>query len=204
MMLSQPDAQARHFDALFSDDADPWRTRTRWYERRKRALTMAVLPQERYARACEPGCGAGETTLALSGRCEEVVSSDASAAAVTQARARVAGLAHVTIAQARMPGDWPAGTFDLIVLSELGYYLAADELARLAQHCRDAMRKVGTLVACHWRHPESDLRLSAHDVHAELHARTGLHRASHYEDDDFLLDVWTTDTRSVATREGFA
>lgn len=198
------DAQARHFDALFSDGADPWRTRTRWYERRKRALTMAVLPQERYARACEPGCGAGETTLALSARCGEVVSSDASAAAVMQARARVAGLAHVTIAQARMPSDWPAGTFDLIVVSELGYYLAWDDLARLAQHCGEAMRNAGTLVACHWRHPESDFRLSAHHVHAELQARTGFQCASHYEDDDFLLDVWTTDTRSVAAREVLA
>ena len=204
MTLPDPAAQARHFDDLFTGDADPWRTRTRWYERRKRALTLAVLPQERYARACEPGCGAGETTLALSARCDEILASDASAAAVKQARTRVAAARHVTVVQGRMPGDWPVGSFDLIVLSELGYYLAADDLARLAQRCRDALRDTATLVACHWRHPESDLRLGAQDVHAELHARTGLHRASHYEDDDFLLDVWTTDRRSVATREGLA
>jgi len=204
MRLADADGQARHFDALYRQDVDPWRTRTRWYERRKRALTLAVLPAERYARACEPGCGAGETTLALARRCDQVVASDASAAAVRQARRRLAGSPHVTIAQARMPEDWPAGPFDLVVLSELGYYLPEDDLARLADKCRHALIAGGALVACHWRHPEPDLRRSAHDVHALLHARTGLHRAAHYEDADFLLDAWTLDDRSVARREGLA
>ncbi len=204
MTVDSADPQARHFDSLFDQDADPWRTRTRWYERRKRALTMAVLPQERYVRACEPGCGAGETTLALSLRCDHVVASDASAAAVRQARARLAEAANVTIVQARMPTDWPAGRFDLVVLSELGYYLPPDDLGRLATACRDSLMASGSLVACHWRHPEPDLRLSASDVHAALQAGTGMTRAAHYEDEDFLLDVWTLGGRSVAQREALA
>jgi hypothetical protein len=73
MITTQPLAQTQHFDELFRLDADPWRTRTRWYEVRKRALTLAALPQERYERACEPGCGAGEMTAALAQRCGSVV-----------------------------------------------------------------------------------------------------------------------------------
>ncbi len=193
-----------HFDELFRLDADPWRTRTRWYERRKRALTLAVLPRDRYERACEPGCGAGETTAALALRCDSVVASDASAAAVRQARARLAGVANVRVDHARMPRDWPAGRFDLVVVSELGYYLASDELDALADACRASLTSEATLVACHWRRVESDMLQRAHNVHAELGLRTGLQRASHYEDDDFLLDVWTVDARSVAQREGLA
>lgn len=197
-------ATSSHFDALFRLDADPWRTRTRWYEARKRALTLAALPHERYGRAFEPGCGAGETTTALAARCDQVLASDASEAAVRQARARVATLANVQVAHARMPQDWPAGRFDLIVIGELGYYLAADDLRRLAQACRSSLTQDGTLAAIHWRHPEPDLLWRAEDVHAELARVCGLHTAAHCEVDDFLLDVWTVDRRSVAQREGLA
>jgi SAM-dependent methyltransferase len=197
-------APAGHFDALFERDADPWRTRTRWYERRKRALTLAVLPNERYERACEPGCGAGETTAALALRCGSVVASDASAAAVRQARERLAGATNVRVDQARMPRDWPAGRFDLVVVSELGYYLSGDELDALAEACRASLTAGATLVACHWRRVEPDMLQRAHEVHAALRRRTGLRAAAHYEDDDFLLDAWTDDARSVAQREGLA
>jgi SAM-dependent methyltransferase len=193
-----------HFEELFRLDADPWRTRTRWYEQRKRALTLASLPQERYERACEPGCGAGETTAALAQRCARVVASDASAAAVRQARTRLASVDNVRVHHSRMPRDWPTGRFDLVVISELGYYLSDDELRQVAQACRASLAGGGTLVACHWRHWEPDMLHRAQDVHAELHRGSELLAASHYEDDDFLLDVWTTDPRSVAQREGLA
>ncbi len=196
--------QVKHFDALFTRDADPWQTRTRWYERRKRALTLAALPREHYVRAYEPGCGAGETTLALAARCDDLIASDASAAAIAQARVRLAATPNVTVMHACMPHDWPSGSFDLVVISELGYYLEGHELEHLAGRCRDALSGSGTLLACHWRHPESDLRRTAQNVHAVLHERTGLRRLSHYEDDDFLLDVWSSDARSVAALEGLA
>src|SRR5579859_125831 len=41
----------------------------------------------------------------------------------------------VRVEQRQLPGQWPAGDFDLIVLSELLYYFADRGLARLARHC---------------------------------------------------------------------
>ena len=38
-----------YFDRLFADNDDPWAFRQRWYERRKRALTLALLTRPRYA-----------------------------------------------------------------------------------------------------------------------------------------------------------
>ncbi len=196
--------QDRHFDDLFRLDPDPWRTRTRWYEQHKRALTLALLPRERYDRACEPGCGAGETTAALAQRCNAVVASDASAAAVRQAGARLAPLANVQLTRARMPRDWPAGRFDLVVLGELGYYLPVDALRALALACRASLAADATVVACHWRRRAPDMLQTAHQVHAELARGLGLRSAARYEDDDFLLEAWTADVRSVAQREGLA
>ena len=43
---------------LFEASDDPWSFKSRWYEARKRALTLAALPKLRYGRAYEPGCAA--------------------------------------------------------------------------------------------------------------------------------------------------
>jgi len=198
------DTHAVHFEALFRRDADPRRTRTRWYERRKRALALASLPRERYERAYEPACGAGELTAALAQRCGQVVASDASGAAVQTARKRLAVARNVQVHHARVPDSWPDGSFDLIVIGELGYYLSEDDLARTAEACRASLRSDGNLLACHWRRPESDMHRAGAQVHDLLQQRTALNRVSHYEDDDFLLDIWSPDPSSIAQREGIA
>ena len=99
-----------------------------------------------------------------------------------------------------MPQDWPTGSFDLVLICELGYYLYADDLARLADACRVSLSAQGILLACHWRRAEPDMLQDATQVHALLEQHTEMRRLSHYEDDDFLLDVWSVDPRSVARR----
>ena len=108
------------FDALFSASDDPWGFRTRWYEARKRALTLACLPARRYHRAYEPGCANGELAAALAPRCESLIASDGTAAAVALAKTRLAAFAHVQVRQAWVPDEGPEGGLDLLVLSELG------------------------------------------------------------------------------------
>jgi hypothetical protein len=117
---------------------------------------------------------------------------------------RLASTPNVTVERARMPHDWPSGRFDLVVVGELGYYLPDDDLRRLAETCRASLTRDGTLVACHWRRTAPDMLQRAETVHAELLRATGLRTVCHYEDDDFLLDVWTPDGRSVAQCEGLA
>ena len=193
-----------HFDALFDAHADPWGTRVRWYERRKRALTLAMLPARRYGRAFEPGCAVGELTAGLAACCDQVVATDASAKAVAHARRRLAGLAHVHVDTGRIPEDWPDGHFDLVVVSELGYYLAEAPLRRVAALARSSTGRGATLLACHWRRGAPDMLLGAGQVHAILAAGFGGTRTAHYEDDDFLLDAWSGDPRSVAQKDGLA
>ena len=71
----------------------------------------------------------------------------------------------------------------------------------VAQRCDDVLARDGVLVACNWR-PDFDARaLSTEAVHAAL-AAIGMARTVHHVEDDFLLDVWCRDPRSVAQREG--
>ena len=190
-----------YFERMYGDSADPYGLRTRWYEARKRAVLLAALPHPRYARAYEPGCGAGELTAELAARCDDLLASDFSPRALASARARTATLPNVRIASHVLPGDWPAGTFDLVVVSEMGYFLDAGAMRALADRCRSALADDGVLVACDWR-PDFDARaLSTDAVHAAL-ADLGLPRTVHHVEDDFVLDVWCRDARSVAQREG--
>jgi SAM-dependent methyltransferase len=119
--------------------------------------------------------------------------------AVAQARRRCGR--GVDVVRARIPHHWPDGRFDLVVLSEVGYYCT--DLGLLVERLRDALTDDGIVVACHWRRPASDHPHTGDAVHAALAAGLReLTRTVHHVETDFLLDVWTRDGRSVAQAEG--
>lgn len=199
----QVQGQRPYFDALYAASDDPYVSRERWYEARKRAVLLAALPQARFRRAYEPGCGVGELTLALSQRCDELLASDFSAQAVALARARTQGRPNVQVVRHALPDDWPreAGRFDLIVLSEVGYFLERAAMQRVAECCEASLDADGTLVACDWRPDFAQRSLPTAEVQGIL-AALGLARLVLHEEDDFVLQVWSRDARSVAQREG--
>jgi SAM-dependent methyltransferase len=192
-----------HFDSMYSETDDPWHLKTRWYEQRKRELTLACLPAARFASAYEPGCANGELSLALAPRCDRLLISDGSPNAVQVARQRTADLAHVEVRQAWLPDQWPDQQFELIVISEVGYYLDEASLDLLAERMRASLLPRATLLACHWRQPIEGCAMSGDDVHRRLAQRLALPQLCGYVDDDVRLDVWSLDHRSAAEREGF-
>lgn len=145
-----------YFAAVYDGAADPWGFTDRWYEERKRAVTLAALPQRRYAAAYEPGCSLGVLTSDLAGRCDALLAADLSPVALAAARRRLASQPHVTLAQQVLPRDWPDGTFDLVVLSELLYYLDDADLRQVCAQAAGAVGPGGTLLSVHWRHPVVD------------------------------------------------
>ncbi|GGG20208.1 methyltransferase [Rhodococcoides trifolii] len=183
-MTALPD---KYFDDMYSANPDPWGFETRWYERRKYDLTMAMLPEERYRRAFEPGCSIGVLTERIAARCDSVLSTDIAAAALERARAR--NLANVTFEQSSLRDGRPDETFDLVVLSEMAYYFTEAELPSIATTVRDALEIGGTLIAVHWRHHVDDYPTDAQQVHEVLRATDGLRLDAQYSDADILADV---------------
>ena len=190
------------FDALFRDSDDPWQFRSRWYESRKRALMLACLPAPRYGNAYEPGCANGEFSAALAGRCDRLLVSDGSSRAVEITRARVADFLHVQVRQAWLPSQWPEEIFDLVVISEVAYYLDAEALDAVALQTLASLRPGGTVLACHWRAPIDGCLFDGDEVHRRLGERLALPRLSRLLESDLVIDVWCEDPRSVAQREG--
>lgn len=179
------------FEDLYRADPDPWQFTTSRYEQRRYDITVACLPRARYRAAFEPGCAIGELTRRLAARCDRVVALDAAPTAVGEAQRRCRSLAHVEVRLGELPADWPSERFDLVVLSEIGYYFALDGLAALRDRAVASLESGGTLMAVHWR-GQSDVHvLSGDTVHASLRDSRGVDHVGHYEEDSFLLDVWT-------------
>lgn len=182
---------ARYFADLFAASDDPWAFRTRWYEKRKRELVMASLPRQFYERIFEPACANGELSAALAERCTELVCHDLDGTAVALARQRLGGLRNVQVGQGRLPGDWPGGSFDLIVLGEIGYYLDPEQWLQVIEQAVASLGEDGGLLACHWLHPIDGCPQNGRQVHALLEERLPLYRVLRHEEADFLLEYWS-------------
>ncbi len=139
-----------HFDKIYAADGDPWGYTTSPYERRKYAATLAGLPRTRFDRAFEPGCSIGVLTRILARRCRQLVAADFSAAALDRARASCRGARNICFRHILIPARWPPGTFDLIVLSEVLYYLSRPEVRDTARRTARTLRVGGVVLIVHW------------------------------------------------------
>ncbi|WP_297368806.1 bifunctional PIG-L family deacetylase/class I SAM-dependent methyltransferase [Cryobacterium sp.] len=194
---------AGFFDDFYAGSEDPWGFETRWYEARKRAITLAALPLDHYGAALELGCSIGVLSRDLAERCDTLLATDINEQALAVARDRLAGLPGVTVERRALPAEWPTGTFDLVVLSEIGYYCSPADLAVLLERSRQSLTPDGALVACHWRHPVGEYPLGGDEVHAVLAALPGLECTVRHQERDFVLEVYEPGpARSVAQREG--
>ncbi|HJQ01968.1 MAG TPA: SAM-dependent methyltransferase [Jatrophihabitans sp.] len=188
-----------YLNGMYRAGADPWRIESSWYERRKRDLVLSCLPRQRYRCGFEPGCAAGALTERLAVRTDELLACDLSEIAVRAAAARVARLPQVRVRQLLLPEQWPTGRrFDLIVLSELGYYFTAAGWAELTSRVAAGVTADATVLACHWRHDFAERTASTVALHAELDAALGLPKQSSYTDADLLIEVWTGQSGSLA------
>jgi SAM-dependent methyltransferase len=179
-----------YFDQMYAASPDPWGFTSRWYERRKYALTLAMLPRERYADAFEPGCSIGVMTEQLGRRCTRLVACDVAEAAVRAAARRTAGQPGIRVEQRVLPRDWPSGHFDLIVFSEFLYYFGGEDLQHVLDRSLASLRPGGTLLAVHWRHPVPEYPRSGHDVHQALGEQAGLSRLAQHCEPDFIAEVY--------------
>ena len=121
-----------YFDALYTADPDPWNFAASPYERGKYTLTLNAMPKPRYRSALEVGCSIGVLTRLLASRCDAVLAIDAARTPLVEARRRCADLPGVRFEQMFVPEQWPDGVFDLILLSEVVYYLSREDVDRLA------------------------------------------------------------------------
>lgn len=139
-----PPDEPGHFDALFDTSDDPWGYTHSPYEQGRHAATIAALGGRRFERAWEAGAASGILTEKLLGSCDKLVATDASPIAAGHAQKRIGSRAEV--ACMRLPEAAPDGSFDLILLSDMLYYLGLEGVIATAGLCEARLRPKGMLV----------------------------------------------------------
>jgi cyclopropane fatty-acyl-phospholipid synthase-like methyltransferase len=202
-----PTLDAGYFNAMYESSADPWGFTSRWYEARKYAISLAMLPRQQYGDAFEPGCSIGVMTELLAPRCASLLACDLAPAAVRAAADRTRHLPQVRVEQRLLPRGWPEGRYDLIVASEMLYYFAGPDLDDMLGRITATLRPDGNLLAVHWLHPVPEYPRTGAGVHRALAAQPGLARLAGHRERDFLAEVYVRtdgEATSVAQAAGLA
>lgn len=181
-----------YFEAVYQGSDDPWNFATSDYEARKYAATLDALPREKYASAFEIGCSIGVLTAQLAKRCGQLLAIDVNDAALAQARERCREFSHVSLAKMFVPEEFPAKNFDLIVVSEVGYYLSAPDWERAQNEIVNHLNPQGDVVLVHWTHFVHDYPQTGDVVHDSFanRAKGRLNLLKAVRTADYRLDVW--------------
>jgi cyclopropane fatty-acyl-phospholipid synthase-like methyltransferase len=147
---SRQTLRPEYFDALYTADPDPWKFAASPYERDKYTLTLNAMPKSRYRSALEVGCSIGVLTRSLASRCDTLIAIDGAQTPLLEARRRCADLPGVRFEHMFVPDQWPDGVFELILLSEVVYYLSRDDVGRLAAKVINSLPKGGSVILVHW------------------------------------------------------
>ncbi len=181
------------FDELYRASADPWGYTTSAYERDKYADTIAALPPRALGRVLEVGCSIGVFTAMLAARCRELVAIDFSARALELARERVAGLDNVQLAQAGFPEQVPGGEWDLILCSEVLYYLDAHAFARAVDWLSAQLHAGASVLVVSWRGQGREEPMRGDDAHDLLLERLARWHKLDARRDGYRLDRFDGD-----------
>ena len=181
---------AADFEALYAAEEDPWGFASSPYEQAKYAETLAALGERRFRRGLELGCAIGVLTERLAPRCDQLVALDGAPTAVARARERLAGTPHVDVRLGLVPEALPAGPWDLVVASEVLYYLDLPLLEQSVARVVAGLVPGGLLLAAHWTGTAASHPLHADEVHARLRSVPELEPVhDHLEPAGYRLDL---------------
>lgn len=164
---------ATFFNKMYEQNQDPWNFESCEYEKEKYRKTLAVIPGEQYNKGFEIGCANGLLTSMLAERCAYLLAVDASSIAVRNAKKRMRPFPNVSIMEMEIPKEFPREKFDLMLLSEVGYFLTEEDLTIARDRMIDCLLTGAHLLLVHWTPPVSEFPLTGDEVHAMFLAMAG-------------------------------
>ncbi len=145
---SSPETPAQ-IEEMFARRADPWGY-TNDYELTKYSQTLELIPEGPIDDVLELACAEGHFTVQLASRARRLVAADISATALRRAAERCCEHDNVSFEQLDLSKDPIPGRYDLIVCSEVLYYLGRrSRIEGLAGELAKALKPGGRLVMAH-------------------------------------------------------
>jgi cyclopropane fatty-acyl-phospholipid synthase-like methyltransferase len=141
---------ASHFARLYQSSPDPWGFRTDAYEQVKYRHTVDVLNDRRFVSAVEVGCSIGVLTRMLAPQCDRLLALDLVDQPLATAARYCADQPWVEFQRMQVPDAWPERQFDLIVLSEVLYFLAPSDIDRCIRRVVDSLLPGATVLLVNW------------------------------------------------------
>ncbi|TDE11277.1 SAM-dependent methyltransferase [Dyadobacter psychrotolerans] len=157
-----------YFNDVYRNNEDPWEFETSEYEINKYRTTVGALPRKSYKSAFEIGCSIGVLSELLAGKCEKLLAVDVAEAPLVKARVRLKNLSQVEFKKLAVPDQFPTGQFDLIVVSEVAYYLAWPDFHLLQEKILKHLEQKGHLLLVHWTPIVHDYPLTGDEVHDDF------------------------------------
>ena len=183
-----------YFNDVYRHNEDPWKFETSPYELAKYEVTIKALANKNYNSAFEIGCSIGVLTQMLAPKCKQLLSVDAAEAPLIKARERLKSYPMVSIQKMAVPNQFPQGKFDLVLMSEVGYYLAMPDLIRLQEMILKQLKPGGNLLLVHWTPFVPDYPLTGDEVHEAFFNVAGnekdLKHLLHQQQDTYRLDLF--------------
>ncbi|RJE79125.1 SAM-dependent methyltransferase [Paracoccus sp. JM45] len=143
-----------HLTRLYAASDDPWQHRTSAYEAAKYAATLDAIGSGPFSNALEVGCGNGTFAILLAQRCEYLTLMECIPAAMASARSALAANTNVNFIQGAAPDALPDMYPDLILLSEVLYFLTPDDIGQLGDWL--TTHATGPVIAVNWIGPTDE------------------------------------------------
>jgi SAM-dependent methyltransferase len=134
------------FEQKFRANIDPWNYTTSPFERHKRGALLRACGCRTFGRGLELACAIGVTSRCLAQRCLRLLAVDSSLTALAEAKRRTRDSERITFRQAVLPNETPRGPFDLIIASEIAYYIRQRALYQLLCELEMALAPSGRIV----------------------------------------------------------
>jgi len=181
-----------YFKSVYDANDDPWNFETSAYEAQKYKVTIDSLPKNHYENALEIGCSIGVFTQLLAQRCDRLLATDISEKALQLAQKRCGELSNVTFRKLNFQYEFPEDTYDLIMLSEVAYYLSPKDWEQVISTIRSRLKKEGAIVLVHWLPEVHDYPQTGDEVHQTFEKLMSGTLTNIFSDraENYRIDVW--------------
>ncbi|WP_262152243.1 class I SAM-dependent DNA methyltransferase [Chryseobacterium foetidum] len=191
-MNEKQSLDSEYFKKVYEANEDPWNFEKSEYEAKKYAATIAALPKKHYENVLEIGCSIGVLTQLLAEKSIQLLATDVSQKALDMAQKRCENLKNVSFEKMSFPQELPEDQYDLIMISEVAYYLSPEDWQSAIGILFDKLKSKGNIVLVHWLPEVHDYPQTGDEVHDTFEELMRDRMKNVFSDraETYRIDVW--------------